>query len=308
MLSGKKLFKMLTIFLVIVLSLVSQNLPKAYVFEADSSYNHIRVLDAVTKTTNDRLRILYLATEAHTIVYRDSDELFSAYHQLYLLDRLFKPKIEKALTLGGGGYVAPLDFLKRFPQALMTVVEIDPQVTQVARDYFKLKDDPRLKIYHEDGRIFLNNNQEKYDVIYGDAFASYFSVPFQLTTKEAVEKIYNSLVPDGILILNVISSLAGEKSLFFQAEYKTLSQYFNQIYVFPAHDYSQDNINQHQNLILIATKDKDRLTKQDLLNQATEEQKELIKHFWEPDIVIDPRIKVLTDELAPVDYYISKLL
>jgi len=307
-LGGKKLFKLSVLVLIIITWLVSQATPSIYIFEADSAYNHIRVADMFFPKENANVRVLYLATETHSIIYQDSGKLFSAYSQLYQLDNLFQPEIKKALTLGGGAYVNPVNFLKRYPQAEMTVVEIDLKVTEVAKEYFQLKDDPRMKIHHQDGRIFLNNNTEKFDVIYGDAFASYYSIPFQLTTKEAIEKIYNSLNDDGVLVLNVIASLTGKASKFFQAEYKTLQEFFPQIYIFPAYFYDQQNSDKHQNLILIATKNQDRLSKQDLLEKANETQKELIEHFWQEEVLIDPKIRVLTDDFAPVDYYISKLL
>jgi spermidine synthase len=67
-----------------------------------------------------------------------------------------------------------------------------------------LEENPRLTIYHEDGRVFLNKTQEKYDVIFGDAFSSHYSLPYQLTTKEAVQKKYNILNDDGIVILKAM--------------------------------------------------------------------------------------------------------
>lgn len=92
----------------------------------------------------------------------------------------------------------------------MDVVEIDPGITEVAKQYFFLKDDPRLKIFHEDARVYLNNSPTKYDVIFGDAFTSWFSIPYQLTTREAIQKQYDHLTDSGVIILNLISSLDGE--------------------------------------------------------------------------------------------------
>jgi len=310
LLGGKKILKLSLLALVIALWSINQLIPSPYIFEADSVYNHIRVLDGVEKITNKKVRSLYLATEPHSAIYRDSDELVFKYHQLYLVDNLFKPEIKTALTLSGGAYVSPIDFLKRYPESEMTVVEIDPQVTAVARKYFRLKDDPRLRIYHQDGRIFLNETRETFDVIYGDAFASYFSIPFQLTTKEAMEKIYQSLNPDGILILNLISSLEGPKSKFFQAEYKTIQEIFPQVYIFPTKfdNNTETKTDNPQNIILIASKNPSRLTKQNLQEKATAKQKELLDYLLEKKIDIDPKTKILTDNFAPVDYYISKLL
>ncbi|MFA6410889.1 MAG: fused MFS/spermidine synthase [Candidatus Buchananbacteria bacterium] len=308
LLGGKKIIKIAFLGLVIALWLLNLVKPTPFVYEADSTYNHITVKDQIYAKNQRPVRSLYLATESHSIIYRDSPELFSVYQYLYQLDNLFKPEIKNALTLGGGAYLAPMDFLKRKPNAKMTVVEIDPQVTEVAKKFFNLKPDPRLTIFHEDGRIFLNNNQAKYDVVYGDAYASFYSIPFQLTTKEAMKRIYDSLADDGILVLNVISALAGEKSIFFQAEYKTIKEYFPQVYIFPAHFYDGSNTDKFQNIILIATKNNQRLSLAEMQQMANEEQKPLLNHLWQKEPANSSKIKVLTDEFAPVDFYISKLL
>lgn len=307
-LGGKIKLKTITLVIIVFAWLIQQLIGSTYIFETDSAYNHIRVIDAISNPTQTKIRILFLATEPHSVVYQNSEELFPGYNQYCLLDSLFKPEIKNALTLGGGAYISAINFLKRYPEAKMTVVEIDPEVTKVAKDYFYLKTDPRLTIYHEDARIFLNQNQTKYDVIYSDVFASYYSIPFQLTTKEAAEKISNSLTADGILIINLISALEKEKSLFLQAEYKTLKTVFPQIYVFPTLYSDQANMAKHQNIVLIATKEKRQLTKNELLQKANPEQKRLLQNLWEKEIIIDPKIEILTDNFAPVDYYISKLL
>ncbi len=279
------------------------NKPK-FLFEADTSYNHIVVKDFYNDELKKNLRIMYLGTEAQSIIFTDSDEIFSPYIKVYRLDNLFGKNFKKALALGGGGYVKPIDFLKQYPNSEITVLEIDPKVTEAAKNFFNLKEDKRLKIIHEDARIFLNRNREKFDIIYGDAFASFFAIPFQLTTIESMQKIYDSLNENGVFAINIISSLNGEKSLFFKAEYKTISQYFPQIYVFPC----ENNPNEIQNIILFAVKSKERLTMQDLQKNASEEQKKLLKYYLEKEIAVDEKTPILTDDFAPVDYYISKFL
>lgn len=309
-LSKKKILGVSLLFTTVVIWLVANAVPSVYLYEADSAYNHIRVVDYKLDDLDDQrgVRGLYMATELHSIIYKDSDEIISPYHKLHALDNLFKSDITKALTIGGGAYVAPVSFLKRYPKATMTVVEIDPAVTKVAKDFFQLTDDDRIKIYHEDGRIFLNNNQEKFDVIYGDAYSSYYSIPFHLTTIEAFQKIYNSLTDDGILVLNMISALEGEKALFFNSEYKTINQVFDQVYVFPAHFYDGLNTNHLQNIIIIATKNKTRLSIEDLQKNADENQQKLLQQLWTKPIESGTEVRVLTDNFAPVDFYISKLL
>jgi spermidine synthase len=97
--------------------------------------------------------------------------------------------------------------LKKYPQATIDVIEIDPKVTELAKKYFNLKENPRLTIYHEDGRVYLNKVQKKYDAIFGDAFGSFYSIPYQLTTIETVQKKFDILNNNGVVVLNIISSI-----------------------------------------------------------------------------------------------------
>lgn len=303
LLGGKKIFKIIAIIIIGFSWWIFIQTPSPYVFEKDSAYNHIRVRDLYDN--GDSIRVLFMATEAHSVMYKNSENLFSEYHQAYKLDNLFAGKILNALTLGGGAYLAPRDFLDRFPDATMDVVEIDPEVTNTAIKYFNFKPNDRLTVYHEDGRIFINNSTKKYDVIYGDAFSSYYSIPFHLTTVQAVKKMYDLLDDDGILVLNVISSLQGEKSLFLQAEYKTLLQYFPQVYIFPVRP---NNPDEHQNIILIATKNENKISKETLLQKANQNQKITLEKMWVEEFETSDSIPVLTDEFAPVDNYIAKFL
>ncbi len=85
-----------------------------------------------------------------------------------------------------------------------------------------------------------------------DAFGSLYSIPFQLTTLEAVGQINKGLADDGVVIMNLISALEGDGSLFLQAEYKTYAEIFPHVLIFKVNAEKADNIS--QNLILVASK------------------------------------------------------
>ena len=153
----------------------------------------------------------FLKTDPHGLqgaVFLDgSDDLVFEYTKFYRLYHHFSPAANKALLIGGGVYSVAHDFLKHNPEGTIDVVEIDPGLTEIAREYFNLKDDTRLKIYHEDGRTFLNTSEEQYDTIFMDAFNSHLSIPFQLATAETVTEIYESLADDGVVLVNIISGI-----------------------------------------------------------------------------------------------------
>jgi len=277
--------------------------------EKDTAYNHIRVVDQIYEKDGKEIRTLLMGQEIHSAIYVNSDDQPIEYIKYYRLDQVFKKEIKKALTIGGGAYSQPRDYLKRFPEAKIDVVELDPGVTKVARELFRLKDDPRLNIVHQDGRIFLNQNKNQHDVIYIDAFSDFYSIPFQLTTVETIEKIHASLVDNGVVLVNVIGSLQGEKSKLPKAEYKTYSEVFPNVYLFPVNFSASDGPEELQNIMLVASKDSKRFSKDDLINMTKNnlELSEYVNNFYNPDYDMDS-IKIMTDEFAPVDNYVLDYL
>lgn len=268
--------------------------------DVDTSYSRIWIYNHVDSETNKTVKKMGINNESHSAKFLESDELVYEYTKYYHLVRHFNPNFETVLMFGGAGYSFPKDYLKVYPDKTIDVVEIDPAVTFLAKKYFSLVENPRLNIYHEDGRIYLNRTDKKYDVIFGDAFSSHYSVPYQLTTIEAVQKKFEILNDGGVVILNIISALEGEKGKFFRAEYATYKKVFSQVYVFPVANL--DDADMVQNMILVALKsDK----KPDLESNDSELNKYL-SHLWKGEIILD--VPVLTDDYAPVDYYINKAI
>ncbi|MDP1814558.1 MAG: fused MFS/spermidine synthase [Leadbetterella sp.] len=268
--------------------------------DVDTPYSRIWIYD-YTSNAKVKIRKMGINNENHSSMFLNSDELVNEYTKYYHLAGYFKPDLKKTLMLGGAGYSFPKDYLLKYPDATMDVVEIDPKVTELAKKYFNLKDDPRLKIYHEDGRVYLNKTQEKYDVIFGDAFGSRYSIPYQLTTKEAVRKNYDVLNDDGVVILNIISAIEGDGGQFLRAEYATYKSIFPQVYFFPVQKPGDGE--SHQNVILVALK-KD--GQHPFVDSGDRDIDAYLGHRWKKDIDMD--MPVLTDDYAPVDYYISKAI
>jgi len=274
--------------------------PKIGFIDIDTTYNRIWIYDRIDLRTNRIVKMMGINNENHSSMFLDSDELVNEYTKYYHLAKHFNPNFKKTLMIGGAGYSYPKDFLHKYPEATIDVVEIDPKVTELAKKYFRLEESSRLTIYHEDGRVFLNKTQEKYDVIFGDAFSSHYSLPYQLTTKEAVQKEYNILNDDGIVILNIISAIEGERGKFLRAEYATYKNFFPQVYLFPVADSGNSNI--VQNIILVALKSE----KDQIFNDSDPKLNEYLQHLWKK--TVDTDIPILTDNFAPVNYYINKTI
>ena len=267
----------------------------------DTEYSRIQVFNRKDPTTGKPVRVFSTDPKfIQSVMFRDTDDLVSSYAGFYHLLRHFKPDFQNTLLIGGAGYSYPKEYLKTYPTKQMDVVEIDPQVTEIARDLFRLKDNPNLQIYHEDGRIFLNNIQPKrYDVILIDAFGSLFSIPFQMTTREAVGQINKGLTDEGLVIMNLISAVEGNGSLFLQAEYQTYKEIFPHVRVFKVKAETADDVT--QNLILVASK-----AAEISFETSDPEISALLKNLY--DKPLTSLVPALTDDLAPVEYYNSQAL
>lgn len=288
---------------VFVLGIAVNELNTAYMrethglYDIDTQYNRIRVFDTTDPKSARPIRVMTTDPySTQSAMFLDDDDLVFDYLKYYHLVRHYRPQFEHVLMIGGAGYAYPKDFLKTYRDARMDVVEIDPKMTELARQHFRLKDSERLQIFREDGRVFLNNAPSaKYDAVLMDAFTSLFSVPYQLTTVEAARQIERVLDDEGVVIFNLGASLRGRGSYFLQAELATYRSVFPQVAVFKVNpEYSDDRL---QNVIIIARK---------VSGAAADTQDPQIKGFLRNEYRGEiPMLSILTDDLAPVEYYNS---
>ena len=84
------------------------------------------------------------------------------------------------------------------------VIELDPGVVAIYRDQLELKTSDRMRVLVADGRVGLaEETRGQRDLIVGDAFGG-LSVPWQLTTREAMELVDTALADDGVYVVNLI--------------------------------------------------------------------------------------------------------
>jgi len=226
--------------------------------------------------------------------------LNSRYLRLADIAFFYRPDIRNIAVLGGGGYILPRYFLVTRPNVEIDVIEIDPGITAIAREFFELENDPRLQIFHEDARRFFRrtrNDPKKYDFIFGDVSNSSYSIPFHLMTKESVEEISYRLSDDGIYMVNIIASAEGPRQKLFQAYHRTLSEVFPRTKVFMTRD---PNCGQDfQNIILVGFKGQRELPDPSTASEAIQR---LLNQRWTKPI--PKTVPPLLDALAPVEWYL----
>ncbi len=297
---SRKRSLVITTFAIFAAFILSGSLIEKELIDVETYYNRVLIYNSVDEKTGKEIKSMRINNESSSAMFIESDDLVYEYTKYYRLAKHFNPDLTNSLMLGGAAYSYPKDYLDKFPQAHMDVVEIDPGVTELAKKYFRLEDDPRLVIYHEDGRVFLNRApKEKYDTILIDTFTS-FSPPYQLTTEEALRLMHGALNDDGVIIANIISSLEGESSKFLRAEYRTFAEIFPQVYLFPVNH--PDNTSKVQNIMLVALKSKE----EPLFESADPELDSYLTHLWKKEIPQD--LPILKDDHAPVDHYMSEVI
>ena len=112
------------------------------------------------------------------------------------------------LVLGGGAFTLPEYLATHLPQATIDVVEIDPKLEGIAKEYFHFEPKPNLNLIFEDARTYINQTDKTYDVIIADVYGD-GSIPFSLVTKEYGAAVAQRTTPGGIVLANIIGGLSG---------------------------------------------------------------------------------------------------
>ena len=134
--------------------------------------------------------------------------------------QMLKPEGGSTFFVGGGAYTLPRAWADR---GRIVVAEIDPTVTDVARDYFWV-DTSRMEVLHQDARLALSRQPDAvFDIIVGDAFKD-VAAPFHLVTREFAALVARKLQPDGLYLLNLVDREPDPKAL--QAVLATLQDVF----------------------------------------------------------------------------------
>lgn len=199
-------------------------------------------------------------------------------------------RVSSVLVLGGAALSLPTALARWRPDLRVDVVEIDPEATRLAREYFAYgRDDyPGIRVVHEDARVFLDAGGERYDLVYMDAFDHLLSVPWTLVTEEAMAATERRLTPGGVLMANVISPLDGPGVAFLERFLTTVGTTFPAIRVHPTRpDAGGDVI---QNLVVVAARDPAHLP----------------PVAW-PEATVAGTGAPLTDAWAPVEYLQARL-
>jgi spermidine synthase len=245
-------------------------------------------------------------------------ELPVPYTQLMTMSLIYARNINAILEIGSGGGRTSWYLHRSLPNVQVASVELDPEVAELARKYFGIRDEPNFRVVNKDGRIFLAQSTTKYDVILVDAYRGPF-VPFHLLTREFYQLVKEHLAEGGVLAQNLEPT-----TMLFDSTINTLHEVFPQIEFYDA-----SGTDQGGNVVIIAydgaahsQSELEQLAeKKQFAYSLTYDLRPMLRHRFglkmvtagpKPtfDVVdqqgnstagIDENAKVLTDDFAPVE-------
>lgn len=263
----------------------------------DTLYSRINVVDS--HIFGDFYRMFIVDTRILSEYNLRTKDLTPYVEENFYIFTSYLEKFQDVLMLGGAWYTFPTEFVSVYPDVNIDVVELDAWMEEIAQKYFFLKDHPNLNIIHTDARYYLNTSPKKYDVILGDAYAWLRSVPFQLATREAIQKKYDVLHENGIVVENIISSLEGDTSAYLKSQYMMFREIFDEVHLYTIRkDYRDSDV---QNMFLVAVK----------WNVSEIQSNELTAKILSKKVDISPDMMAggiyLVDDYAPVEQMVAPM-
>ncbi|MFT4656969.1 MAG: spermidine synthase [Ilumatobacter sp.] len=133
-----------------------------------------------------------------------------------------------AVYLGGGAFTVPRYVRATRPGSDQTIFEIDGDLVDVVETQIDFDRGNDVDILVGDGRLGLaDTDDDSADVVVGDAFGSR-AVPFHLATQEFMRDVDRVLASGGIYVANIID---GPEERFLRAEAATIASVFDYVVV-----------------------------------------------------------------------------
>lgn len=262
------------------------------VYEGESVYNYLQVKEddsAVYLSTN----VLFGVQS----VYQKQDTLTGMYYDYAMAAPLMtgkNPSDCSVLILGMGTGTYSTQCEKYYGAMDVEGVEIDKDITGLARKYFNLSEKTTVTTY--DGRAYLQAVDKQYDVIMVDAYQD-ITIPFQMSTVEFFTMVRNHLKENGVMVVNM-NMRGKEEGSINQYLADTISAVFSDVYTVDV-EYST-------NRELFASGNKDMIRNLERGIAGTEISLDLSLRSMLQDVY--PKLKsyestdfIMTDDKAPVE-------
>jgi len=158
---------------------------------------------------------------------------------------------ERALFIGAGGAVALQQFAAVYPGIHLELVERDPHVIDLSREWFALDSLPRLTVAIDDGVAFVARSEPgRWDIVVVDAFDA-GGTPSPFVEEPFLSSVARALRPAGAVTMNWIGCLSDPA---LSGLVRRLERWFQSVRVLPVVEAGELDPHAPRNVVLAATR------------------------------------------------------
>ncbi len=267
--------------------------------EFDSVYGHIIIRQVGTVVEMYATYKGWMARESG-IDLADPSRIVVPYVKYLFAASAVSPSPRTALVIGMGGGGFNRLFNEVYPSAVLTSVEIDKKVVELAKEYMAFKETDKNLVAVRDGRSFVRRSKEKFDWIILDAFHGSV-VPPHLKTRDFYREIAAHLTEGGICVANI-----HDDSELFYFDIATLHAAFSDVLML--------KVPETGNVIVLAADWEPGTIEKKL---ASFDPSSIANPTWHREIPVGDfmrsvirldekdlkRGRIMTDDFAPAEYY-----
>jgi spermidine synthase len=269
--------------------------------EIESPYQYLRIVRVDATDADDRpavdlmLRLDEGVLDYHSVLTEGSVTTNGKYYDIFALfpALIEKPRL-RVLVLGSGAGTMSRILHGAWSDRIERVVnvELDPEVAAL-EERFGLTGNAaeRTSTIVADGRVAARMIDEKFDLVFVDAYARQIDIPFHMATIEFFEELTERVAESGIIAINVSAASSDDAVLASIAH--SMSSAFGAVVA--------TNVRGYANIVLWARRGGGSLDFEgkkvpDLLDSALARARRVTSRFVVPGDVLE-----LTDDHAPIE-------
>lgn len=278
---------LLLLFVPLVAALNNQYIYADSIVEEETPYQYVRVLKI-----NDVYQLKFNEGTGTQSIFDQTRSLrVDRYWDFAVILPYFQPqnKNQKMLILGVAGATVATNIRDhvRDIKVDITGIEIDGRVMNLAQKYFGA-DKKTLNYQIADGRLGLKKLNQRFEMIYVDAYTEQHYIPPHLATFEFFSEAQDKLTNSGFLIANVNS--ISKHGPLLEAIAATMALVFDQVWIIPVPD--------TYNYLLLATNNR-HLMENFRPPKKFEQFNQIVKNdAW----LFSGNGRPLTDDRAPLEF------
>ena len=157
--------------------------------------------------------------------------LLGVYTQAMVLSMLWTPSADRIYHIGFGGGRIPMVLHHYFPGLIVESAEIDGEVVKLARRWFGIEADDRMRVLVGEGRSYLSGQPGNvtYDAILVDCYTGSGQHPYSLSTAEFYRLCRDHLRPRGVVATNL-----AQTDPLFDEKWQTFAGCFDHVWRYSA--------------------------------------------------------------------------